>query len=124
MVDIEVVNTKAPKAGPYSHAIKAGGFIFVSGQVPSQDAKSVKEQTLSTLKKIKDILEAAGSKVSKIVKVSVFLKNIDDFKEMNEIYSDFFNKNGVTDKYPARSTIEATSPLKEFLIEIDAIALA
>ena len=124
MVDIEVVNTKAPKAGPFSQAIKAGNFIFISGQVPSQDAKSIKEQTLSALKKIKDILEAAGSKVSKLVKVSVFLKNIDDFKEMNEMYKDFFNQNGVMDKYPARSTVEATSPLKEFLIEIDAIALA
>jgi len=124
MVDIEVVNTKAPKAGPYSQAIKAGNFIFISGQVPSQDAKSIKEQTLSALKKIKDILEAAGSKVSKLVKVSVFLKNIDDFNEMNEMYKDFFNQNGVMDKYPARSTVEATSPLKEFLIEIDAIALA
>ena len=124
MVDIEVVNTKAPKAGPYSHAIKAGGFIFISGQIPSQDAKSIKEQTLSAFKKIKDILETAGSKVSKIVKVSVFLKNIDDFKEMNEAYKDFFNRNGVTEKYPARSTVEATSPLTEFLIEIDAIALA
>ena len=124
MVDIEEVKVKTPKAGSYSQAIKAGNFIFISGQVPSQDAKSIKEQTLSALKKIKDILEAAGSKVSKLVKVSVFLKNIDDFKEMNEMYKDFFNKNGVMDKYPARSTVEATSPLKEFLIEIDAIALA
>jgi 2-iminobutanoate/2-iminopropanoate deaminase len=124
MVDIEEVKVKTPKAGPYSQAIKAGNFIFISGQVPSQDAKSIKEQTLSALKKIKDILEAAGSKVSKLVKVSVFLKNIDDFKEMNEMYKDFFNQNGVMDKYPARTTVEATSPLKEFLIEIDAIALA
>ena len=124
MVDIEEVKVKTPKAGSYSQAIKAGNFIFISGQVPSQDAKSIKEQTLSALKKIKDILEAAGSKVSKLVKVSVFLKNIDDFKEMNEMYKDFFNQNGVMDKYPARSTVEATSPLKEFLIEIDAIALA
>jgi len=124
MVDIEEVKVKTPKAGSYSQAIKAGNFIFISGQVPSQDAKSIKEQTLSALKKIKDILEAAGSKVSKLVKVSVFLKNIDDFNEMNEMYKDFFNKNGVMDKYPARSTVEATSPLKEFLIEIDAIALA
>ena len=124
MVDIEEVKVKTPKAGSYSQAIKAGNFIFISGQVPSQDAKSIKEQTLSALKKIKDILEAAGSKVSKLVKVSVFLKNIDDFKEMNEMYKDFFNQNGVMDKNPARSTVEATSPLKEFLIEIDAIALA
>ena len=124
MVDIEEVKVKTPKAGSYSQAIKAGNFIFISGQVPSQDAKSIKEQTLSALKKIKDILEAAGSKVSKLVKVSVFLKNIDDFNEMNEMYKDFFNQNGVMDKYPARSTVEATSPLKEFLIEIDAIALA
>jgi len=124
MVDIEEVKVKTPKAGSYSQAIKAGNFIFISGQVPSQDAKSIKEQTLSALKKIKDILEAAGSKVSKLVKVSVFLKNIDDFKEMNEMYKDFFNQNDVMDKYPARSTVEATSPLKEFLIEIDAIALA
>ena len=120
LVNIEIIDTDAPKAGPYNLGIKAGDIIFISGQVTTPDARDIKAQTLAALEKIKNILQAAGASVSNIVKVTVFLKNI---SEMNEAYADFFEQNGVTIKYPARSTVEATNPLPYGLIEIDAIAL-
>ena len=123
MVNIEVIDTGSPKAGPYSLAIKAANLLFISGQVTTPEAQSIREQTLSAFEKIKNILEAAGASVSNIVKVSVFLKNISDFKEMNQAYKGFFEQNGVTKKFPARTTIEATCPLPYGLIEIDAIAV-
>ncbi len=123
MVKKEVINVIGEKAGPYSHAIKAGNFVFLSGQIPSSGAIGIRVQTLSSLVKIKNILEAAGTTVNNIVKISVFLKNISDFKEMNDAYKDFFVQNGVTDMFPARSTVEATSPLTDALVEIDAIAV-
>jgi len=122
MVNIEVIDTGSPKAGPYSLGIKAGNLIFISGQVSDPKKKGVGEQTLSAFEKIKSILEASGAHVSNIVKVSVFLKNMDDFKNMNQAYSEFFEQNGVKEKFPARSTIEATCPMPEALVEIDAIA--
>ena len=123
MVEKEVIETGGPKAGPYSHAIKAGNFLFISGQVPSPDTSGIKAQTLSAFDKIKNLLEAAGTSVSNIVKISVFLKDINNFKEMNDAYKEFFVQNGVIDKFPARSTVEATSPLTDALVEIDAIAV-
>ena len=123
MVDFEIIDTGAPRAGPYSLGIKAGNLLFISGQVTTPDARDIKAQTLAALEKIKNILQAAGTSVSNIVKITVFLKNISDFKEMNEAYADFFEQNGVTLKFPARSTVEATNPLPYGLIEIDAIAM-
>ncbi len=123
MVNIEVIDTGSPKAGPYSLGIKAGNLLFISGQVPAPEAKDIKNQTLTAFEKIKKILEAGGAGVSNIVKVSVFLKNISDFKEMNEAYEEFFKLNGITEKFPARSTVEAVCPLSTALIEIDAIAV-
>jgi len=123
MVDIEIIDTGAPKAGPYSLGLKAGNLIFISGQVPDQKAKNIKEQTFSALEKVKEVLETAGAYVSNIVKVTVFLKNISDFKEMNQAYAEFFNHNGVIEKFPARSTVEATCPLPYGLVEIDGIAI-
>ncbi len=122
MVNIEVIDTGAPKAGPYSLGIKAGNLIFISGQVPDQNKKGIGEQTLSVFEKIKVILEASGASVTNLVKVSVFLKNMDDFKNMNQAYKEFFEKNGVDEKFPARSTVEATCPMPGALVEIDAIA--
>ena len=122
MVNIEVIDTGSPKAGPYSLGIKAGNLIFISGQVPDPEKMGIREQTLSALEKIKSILGASGANVSNIVKVSVFLKNMDDFKNMNQVYSEFFRQNGVTEKFPARSTVEATCPMPGALVEIDAIA--
>ena len=122
MVKIEVVDNGSPKAGPYSLGIKTGNLIFLSGQVPDPEKKGIREQTLSVLEKIKSILGASGANVSNIVKTSVFLKNMDDFRDMNQAYKDFFEKNGVNEKYPARSTVEATCPMPSALVEIDAIA--
>ena len=123
MVNIEVIDTGASRAGPYSLGIKAGNLLFISGQVTTPDARDIKAQTLAALEKIKNILQAAGTSVSNILKITVFLKNISDFKEMNEAYADFFEQNGVTLKFPARSTVEATNPLPYGLIEIDAIVM-
>ena len=123
MVNIEVLDLGSPKAGPYNHGIKAGNLIFISGQVTDPEIKGIKEQTLTAFKKIKKVLEVAGAKVSNIVKTTVYLKNMSDFKEMNSAYKDFFMKNGIQEKFPARTTIEATCPLLYGLIEIDAIAV-
>lgn len=123
MVNIEEIDTGTPKAGPYSLGIKAANLLFISGQVTTPEAQGIKGQTLSAFEKIKNILEAAGASVSNIVKVSVFLKNISDCKEMNQAYKGFFVQNGVTEKFPTRTTIEATCPLPYGLIEIDAIAV-
>ncbi len=122
MVNMEAIDTGSPKAGPYSLGIKSGNLIFISGQVPDPEKKGIREQTLSSFEKIKSILEASGAHVSNIVKVSVFLKNMDDFKNMNQAYKEFFEKNGVNERFPARSTVEATCPMSEALVEIDAIA--
>ncbi len=123
MVNIEVIDTGASRAGPYSLGIKAGNLLFISGQVTTPDARDIKAQTLAALEKIKNILQATGTSVSNIVKITVFLKNISDFKEMNQAYKEFFEQNGVSEKFPARSTIEAVCPLPYGLIEIDAIAV-
>jgi 2-iminobutanoate/2-iminopropanoate deaminase len=119
----EVVDIGAPKAGPYSLGLKAGNLIFVSGQVMEPGASGISEQTITALEKIKKILKAAGANVSDIVKITVYLKNMSDFKKMNSAYKDFFEKNGITEKYPTRTTIEAVCPVPNGLVEIDAIAL-
>jgi 2-iminobutanoate/2-iminopropanoate deaminase len=123
MVNLEVIDSGTPTAGPYNLGIKAGNLIFISGQVTTPEAKDIKEQTIAALEKIKKILETAGASVLNIAKVTVFLKNISDFKEMNLAYKEFFEQNGVSEIFPARSTVEATCPLPYGLIEIDAIAL-
>ncbi|MHA1933092.1 MAG: RidA family protein [Promethearchaeota archaeon] len=123
MVNIEVIDTGSPKAGPYSLGIKAGDLLFISGQVPDPEKTGVRDQTLSALEKIKSILGATGANVSNIVKVSVFLKNMDDFKDMNQAYKEFFEENEVNEKFPARSTVEAKCPMPSALVEIDAIAV-
>ncbi len=122
MVNIEMIDTGSPKAGPYSLGIKAGNLIFISGQVPNPEKKGIREQTFSVLEKIKSILSASGAKVSNIVKISVFLKNMDDFVNMNQAYKEFFEENGVNEIFPTRSTVEATCPMSTALVEIDAIA--
>jgi len=123
MTNIEYINPGTPVAGPYTPGVKAGDLIFVSGQGPAAGATEIKEQTLTTLENIKKILEAAGSNVSKIIKVSVFLKNMKDFEVMNRTYRGFFEMNGVTEGFPARTTVEISNlPVKGMLIEINAIA--
>lgn len=123
MVDIEIINPGTPVAGPYNPGIKAGNLLFISGQGPTQSIAEIKDQTYSVLEKIKKVVEAAGGSVSNIVNTTVFLKNMEDFSEMNRTYKKFFDDNGVTEKYPTRSTVEVSNlPLAFMLVEIDAIA--
>jgi len=124
MVDVKFINSPGtPKAGPYTHAVQAGNLIFVSGQGPAAGTTDIKDQTTTTFENVKKILEVAGAKVSNIVKCTVYLKNMKDFGKMNRTYQKFFEDNGVTEKFPARTTIEVSSlPVESMLIEIDVIA--
>lgn len=123
----EVISTdRGPKAlGPYSQAIRANGFIFVSGQGHVDPATGqitqgdIGQLTARTLDNVKGILEAAGSSLDKAVKVSVFLKDMNDFAAMNEVYARYFPKN-----QPARTTVEAARLPKDIRVEIDLIAVA
>ncbi len=123
----EVISThEGPKAiGPYSQAIKANGLIFVSGQVSIDPVTNtllsgdVAFQTDRVLKNLRGILTAAGSSLEKVVRSTVFLKNINDFAAMNEVYGRFFPS-----APPARSTVEVARLPKDVLVEIDVIALA
>jgi 2-iminobutanoate/2-iminopropanoate deaminase len=123
----EVISTKdAPQAiGPYSQAIRANGFVFVSGQVAIDPATQqvvngdVAVQTDRVLKNLAAILKAAGTSLEKVVRATVFLKNMADFAAMNEVYGRYF---GLTP--PARSTVEAARLPKDVLVEIDVIASA
>jgi 2-iminobutanoate/2-iminopropanoate deaminase len=122
----DVIATKdAPQAiGPYSQAIRANGFVFVSGQVaidPSTQqviSGDVAAQTDRVLKNLSAILKAAGSSLEKVVRCGVFLKNMGDFAAMNEIYGRHFST-----AHPARSTVEVARLPKDVLVEIDVIAL-
>jgi 2-iminobutanoate/2-iminopropanoate deaminase len=122
----EVVVTKnAPQAiGPYSQAIRANGFVFVSGQVAIDPATQqvltgdVAVQTEQVLKNLRGILEAAGTNLEKVVRSTVFLKNMSDFTAMNEVYGRHFST-----APPARSTVEVPRLPKDVLVEIDVIAL-
>ena len=125
MTTKEVISTEgAPKAiGPYSQAIRAGGFIFTSGQVAIDPATQqviagdVAAQTDRVLKNLAAILQASGSGLEKVVRCTVFLKNMGDFAAMNEVYGRYFK-----DAPPSRSTVEVARLPKDVLVEIDAIA--
>jgi 2-iminobutanoate/2-iminopropanoate deaminase len=122
----QVISTNdGPKAiGPYSQAIKANGFVFISGQVAIDPANQqvisgdVSVQTERVLKNLSGILKAAGSSLEKVVRSTVFLKNMGDFAAMNEVYGKYF-----TAAPPARSTVEVARLPKVVLVEIDVIAL-
>jgi 2-iminobutanoate/2-iminopropanoate deaminase len=122
----QVISTKdAPQAiGPYSQAIKANGFVFVSGQVAIDPATQqvitgdVSAQTDRILRNLSNILEAAGSGLGKVVRSGVFLKNMNDFAAMNEAYGKHFSS-----APPARTTVEVARLPKDVLVEIDVIAL-
>lgn len=122
----EVISTKdGPQAiGPYSQAIKANGFVFVSGQVafdPSTQqivSGDIAAQTERVIKNLAGILKAAGSGLEKVVRSTVFLKNMDDFAAMNEVYARHF-----TSSPPARSTVEVARLPRDVKVEIDVIAL-
>jgi 2-iminobutanoate/2-iminopropanoate deaminase len=123
----EVIATEhAPKPiGPYSQAIQANGFIFLSGQTPLDPATQqlvtggIAEQTERVLKNLEAVLKAAGSSLDKVLRCGVFLKDMNDFAAMNEVYGKFFRSNP-----PARSTVQAARLPKDSLVEIDAIAMA
>mgnify|MGYP000436070981 CR=1 FL=1 len=122
----KVIKTdKAPAAiGPYSQGIDTGVFIFTSGQIPVDPSTGeivrggIEEQTAQVLENLKNVLEAGGSSISKVVKTTVFLKDMNSFSAMNEVYKKYF-----ADPYPARSCIEVSRLPKDVLIEIEAIAL-
>ncbi|KOF58245.1 MULTISPECIES: RidA family protein [Clostridium] len=122
----KIISTKnAPGAvGPYSQAIKAGNFVFASGQIPLDPSTGeliggdVKKATERSLENVKAILEAAGTSLDKVVKTTVFVKNMSDFAAVNEVYAKYFDKD-----MPARSCVEVKLP-KDALVEIEVIALA
>jgi 2-iminobutanoate/2-iminopropanoate deaminase len=125
-MDREPISTdKAPKAiGPYAQAIKATGFIYTAGQIPI-DPKTgnfveggIAAQTRQVLENLSAVLEAADSSLERAVKATVFLKNMDDFAAMNEVYAEYFG----TAK-PARSTVAVAELPRGALVEIDLIAL-
>jgi 2-iminobutanoate/2-iminopropanoate deaminase len=123
----EVISTKeGPQAiGPYSQAIKANGFVFVSGQVAFDPATQqivsgdIAAQTERVIKNLAGILKAAGSGLEKVVRSTVFLKNMNDFAAMNEVYARYF-----TSSPPARATVEVARLPRDVMVEIDVIALA
>lgn len=116
---------KAPAAiGPYSQAIVANGFVFVSGQIPL-DPKTgqlvsgdIQAQTRQCLENLKAILESAGSSMDKLVKVTVFAKDLQNFQSINQVYAEYFKENP-----PARSFVEVSRLPRDVAIEIEGIAL-
>lgn len=120
-----IATQQAPAAiGPYSQAIEAGGMVFVSGQLPIDPATGefaeggVKELTRQSLNNVKHILEAAGLSMDNVVKTGVFLADMGDFAEMNEVYAEFFQA-----PFPARAAVAVKTLPKGALVEIEAIAV-
>lgn len=116
---------KAPAAvGPYSQATEVNGFIFTSGQIPlipetgELVSDDIKKATARSLDNIKAILEEAGSSMDKVLKVNIFLDDVNDFAAVNEVYAKYFTENK-----PARSCVEVANLPKKALIEIEAIAV-
>ncbi|MBN1468994.1 MAG: RidA family protein [Fusobacteriaceae bacterium] len=122
----EVINTvKAPAAlGPYSQAIKVGDTIYVSGQIPfipetmKLISEDVKEQTKQSLENVKAILEEAGASFNDVVKATVFIKDMNDFVKINEVYAEYFTENK-----PARACVEVARLPKDVKVEIEVIAV-
>lgn len=122
----EIISTdKAPRAiGPYSQAVRAGSFVFASGQIPIDPATGefvaggVAEQTGQVLRNVAAVLEAAGTGLDRVVKTTVFLVDMNDFAAMNEVYGRFFSE-----QTPARATVQAARLPRDARVEIDAIAL-
>lgn len=122
----EIISTdKAPKAiGPYSQGVKVGNFLFCSGQIPINPGNgellsgSIAKQTAQCFTNLKAVIEAAGSSMRKVVKVTVFLRDMNDFGEMNKEYAKWFPESP-----PARSSIQVARLPKDVGIEIEAIAL-
>ena len=122
----ETISTdKAPKAiGPYEQAIKVGDFVYTAGQIPIDPQTGnlvdggIAEQTRQVLENLKAVLEAAGSSLDKVIKATVFLKNMADFAALNEVYGEYLGK-----AKPARSTVAVADLPRGALVEIDLIAI-
>lgn len=122
---MEVISTdKAPAAlGPYSQAIRVNGMIYCSGQIPinpatgSIEAVTIEGQTAQSISNLKNVLEKAGSALSKVVKTTVFIKDMNDFAALNKVYAEMFG-----DTKPARSCVEVARLPKDVLVEIECIA--
>ncbi|MCG0278898.1 MAG: RidA family protein [Thermanaeromonas sp.] len=124
-VKTKVTTDQAPQAiGPYSQAIKAAGMVYCSGQIPLDPktgeivGNGIEEQVRRAIENLKAVLEAAGSSLEKVVKTTVYLKNMDDFATVNKIYAEYFSAD-----YPARSVVEVSRLPKNVLVEIEAIAI-
>lgn len=123
----EIISTeKAPGAiGPYSQAIKTGGMVYCSGQIPIDPvtgefvSNDIVEQTEQVLKNLAAVLEAAGTELGNVVKTTVFLADMSDFAAMNEVYGKYFSENK-----PARATVQAARLPRDARVEIDCIAVA
>ncbi len=121
----EIISTdKAPAAiGPYSQAVKVGNLLFTSGMIPIDPETNtlveggIEVQAERALQNVKALLEASGTSLDKVVKTVVFIKNMDDFAKVNEIYAKYF-----TSDFPARSCVEVARLPKDVLIEMEAIA--
>jgi 2-iminobutanoate/2-iminopropanoate deaminase len=119
-----VTTDRGPKPiGPYSQAVKANGFLYLSGQV-ALDPKTnemtgadIRQQTERVLENIKGIVEAAGSNLHHVIKTTVFLKDMNEFPQMNEVYARYFSA-----APPARSTVQVARLPKDALVEIEVIA--
>jgi 2-iminobutanoate/2-iminopropanoate deaminase len=122
----EIITTEnAPGAiGPYSQAIKAGGMVFCSGQIPIDPvtgefvSDAMAEQTEQVLKNLSEVLKAAGTSLDNVVKTTVFLADMNDFAEMNEVYGRYFSENK-----PARATVQAARLPRDARVEIECIAV-
>lgn len=126
-MDKEIISCgNAPAAiGPYSQAVKAGQFIFVSGQIPIDPVSGkvigndIQAQTKQVLENIKNILSASNSSLDKVVKTTIYLTNLSDYGIVNETYGSYFK-----DSFPARATVEVSKLPKDVKIEIDAVAMS
>lgn len=118
-------NTAPAAIGPYSQAIKIGNLVFISGQIPIIPATgeivqgNIKLQTKQVLENLKNILEAAGSSLDRVVKTTVFMKDLNDYAAINDVYKEFFPR-----KPPARAAVQAARLPKDVGIEIEAIAFS
>ena len=125
---IECVETKAAPAaiGPYSQAVKVNGMVFASGQIPIDPAtgaikgENAAEQAEQVFKNVNAVLAAAGTDITKVVKATVFLKSMDDFASVNEVYAKAFSESPVL---PARSAVAVKTLPKDVMVEVEVIAL-
>jgi 2-iminobutanoate/2-iminopropanoate deaminase len=120
-----IATNTAPRAiGPYSQAVSAGSYVFVSGQIPLDPATGeisgvdITSQTKRVLENLQSVLAAGGASMAEVVKTTVFLKSMDQFADMNRVYGEYFSQDP-----PARSTVEVARLPRNVLVEIEAIAL-